>query len=146
MYHRIGASVPNAVMPGHCPHVNVLRTTTFMNTPRSVLGRLTAPPRPMHTCAADPYVLSKLEETEKQYLELQEKMADPDVSGNQTQYQKLVKACSDIQDQVEAYQQYKETERQLEDAKAMIKGVRKRAGHGHVGVCSRRAGGAGGGA
>ena len=113
--------MPNAVMPGHCPHVNVLRTTTFMNTPRSVLGRLTAPPRPMHTCAADPYVLSKLEETEKQYLELQEKMADPDVSGNQTQYQKLVKACSDIQDQVEAYQQYKETERQLEDAKAMIK-------------------------
>mmetsp|Transcript_3645 Transcript_3645/g.10470 ORF Transcript_3645/g.10470 Transcript_3645/m.10470 type:complete len:412 (-) Transcript_3645:1688-2923(-) len=117
MYHRAGAIVPQAGMPPpNSPHV--LRRTF---TPRGVPGRFTAPPRPTRTHAADPYVLSKLEETEKQYQELQEKMADPDVSGNQTQYQKLVKACSEIQDQVEAYQRYKDTERELEDAKAMIK-------------------------
>mmetsp|Transcript_1944 Transcript_1944/g.3996 ORF Transcript_1944/g.3996 Transcript_1944/m.3996 type:complete len:415 (-) Transcript_1944:364-1608(-) len=71
--------------------------------------------------AADPHVLSKMEETEKQYNEFQEKMADPNVSSNQTEYQKLVRAVSDIQDAVEAYQRYKELDRQLIDAKQMMK-------------------------
>ncbi len=39
----------------------------------------------------------------------------------QGEYQKLVKMCTEIQDQVEAYQEYRETERQLEDAKALIR-------------------------
>ena len=33
----------------------------------------------------------------------------------------MVKMCTEIQDQVEAYQEYRETERQLEDAKALIR-------------------------
>jgi peptide chain release factor 1 len=69
----------------------------------------------------DPHVLSKMEETEKKYNEFQEKMADPNVSSNQTEYQKLVRAVSDIQDAVEAYQRYKELDRQLIDAKQMMK-------------------------
>jgi len=69
----------------------------------------------------DPYVIAKLEENEKQYEELQNKMADPEVSANQSEYQRLVRAISEIQDAVEAFQKYKDTERQLVDAKQMLK-------------------------
>lgn len=65
--------------------------------------------------------MSKLEDTEKHYNDLQEKMADPVVSSDQTEYQKLVRAMSDIQAAVEAYQRYRDLERQVVDAKAMMK-------------------------
>ena len=48
-------------------------------------------------------------------------MADPEVSGNNAEYQKLVRAMSEIQDAVEAYAAYKNVERQLADAKEMLK-------------------------
>lgn len=48
-------------------------------------------------------------------------MADPDVSGNPTEYQRLVRAVSDIQDTVEAYREYKDTQRRLGDAKEMLR-------------------------
>ena len=48
-------------------------------------------------------------------------MADPEVSGNNAEYQKLVRAMSEIQDAVEAYAGYKDVERQLADAKEMLK-------------------------
>jgi len=66
-------------------------------------------------------VLAKLEDTERQYNELQERMADPSVSSNQGEYQKLVRAVADIQEAVETYQRYRDVERQLVDAKALMK-------------------------
>lgn len=48
-------------------------------------------------------------------------MADPAVSSDQTEYQKLVRAMSDIQAAVEAFQKYRDIERQVADAKAMMK-------------------------
>lgn len=48
-------------------------------------------------------------------------MADPEVSGNNTGYQKLVRAVSDIQDAVDGYTAYKDLERQLADAKELLK-------------------------
>lgn len=48
-------------------------------------------------------------------------MADPDVSSNPTEYQRLARMVSDIQDSVEAYIQYKDLQRQLVDAQAMLK-------------------------
>jgi peptide chain release factor 1 len=109
-----GTSIPReiALIP------RVARSTR--NRPHALLLHRNLRPSTV-TRAADPHVLAKLEETEVQFNELQEKMADPSVSSNQSEYQKLVRICSDIQAQVEAYQQYKDTERQLEDAKAMIK-------------------------
>jgi len=73
------------------------------------------------TSAADPYVLTKMEENERTFNELQNRMADPEISGNPTEYQRLVRAVSDIQDAVEAYLAYKDTERQLTNAKEMLK-------------------------
>ncbi|KAG7672444.1 putative Peptide chain release factor 1 [Nannochloris sp. 'desiccata'] len=73
------------------------------------------------TSAADPYVLAKLEETEKNFVDLQTRMADPEVSGNPTEYQRLVRSLTDIQDAVEAFREYKETQRRLKEAKEMMK-------------------------
>lgn len=84
--------------------------------------RHTARRRPLQVqAAADQYVIAKLEDTEKSFRELQLRMADPEVSGNNTEYQKLVRSVTDIQDAVEQYQAYKELERQLSDAKDMLK-------------------------
>jgi peptide chain release factor 1 len=69
----------------------------------------------------DPYVLAKLEETESNFVDLQTRMADPEVSGNPTEYQRLVRALTDIQDAVEAFREYKETQRRLKEAKEMMK-------------------------
>jgi peptide chain release factor 1 len=71
--------------------------------------------------AQDPYVLSKLEESERKFHELQTRMADPDVSSNPTEYQRLVRAVSDIQDAVEAYGAYKDLEKQLAAAKELLR-------------------------
>jgi peptide chain release factor 1 len=65
--------------------------------------------------------LAKLEETERNFVDLQTRMADPEVSGNPTEYQRLVRSLTDIQDAVEAFREYKETQRRLKEAKDMMK-------------------------
>lgn len=62
-----------------------------------------------------------MEENERSFTELQERMADPEISGNPAEYQRLVRAVSDIQDAVEAFVAYKDTQRQLEGAKEMLR-------------------------
>ncbi|KAI3436138.1 hypothetical protein D9Q98_002195 [Chlorella vulgaris] len=71
--------------------------------------------------AADQYVLAKLEETERLFRELQERMADPEISGNNVEYQKLVRAVSDMSDAVDGYTAYKGLERQLAEAKDLLR-------------------------
>jgi len=75
----------------------------------------------LHGNLQDPYVLLKLEETEKNFVDLQTRMADPEVSGNPTEYQRLVRSLSDIQGAVEAFREYKENQRRLKEAKEMLK-------------------------
>ncbi len=48
-------------------------------------------------------------------------MADPEVSSNNTEYQKLVRALTDIQEAVDAFGEYKDLERQLVDAKELLR-------------------------
>lgn len=48
-------------------------------------------------------------------------MADPEVSANNSEYQKLVRAVSDIQEAVEGFGAYKDMERQLADAKELLR-------------------------
>ena len=69
----------------------------------------------------DPYVLAKLEETERTFNDLQTRMADPEVSGNPTEYQRIVRSVTDIQDAVEAFRVYKDTQRRLSDAREMLR-------------------------
>ncbi|PSC70498.1 Peptide chain release factor 1 [Micractinium conductrix] len=71
--------------------------------------------------AADQYVVTKLTDTTEKYKELQARMADPEVSSNNTEYQKLVRAVSDMQVAVDAFAAYQDLERQLADAKEMLR-------------------------
>jgi hypothetical protein len=48
-------------------------------------------------------------------------MADPDVSSNNTEYQKLVRAVTEIQDAVDGYSAYKDLEKQLAAAKELLR-------------------------
>lgn len=65
--------------------------------------------------------MSKLEETERTFNDLQARMASPEVSGNPNEYQRLVRAVSDIQEAVEAFASYKDMQRRHAEAKEMLK-------------------------
>lgn len=75
----------------------------------------------VHVYQQDPYVLSKLEENERAFHDLQVRMADPEISGNPTEYQRLVRSVADMQETVEAYGEYKEIEKQLKAAKDLLR-------------------------
>ena len=65
-------------------HISGVRTAIAPGAGRRCLPSPAADMRRLIlTRAADPYVLSKLAETEETFNELQVKMADPDVSANQ---------------------------------------------------------------
>lgn len=61
-------------------------------------------------------------------------MADPEVSGNNTEYQKLVRMVSDMQDAVDGFARYKDLERQLAEAKELLKDSEGALPHGVHGL------------
>lgn len=48
-------------------------------------------------------------------------MADPAVTGNNNEYQRVARAVSEIQDAVDAFAAYRDAERQLLDARELLK-------------------------
>ncbi len=66
-------------------------------------------------------MLDKLEALERRYHELNQSLSDPEVIGNQSKYQKLAKAQADLQEVVEAFQEYKRVTQELADAEEMLK-------------------------
>jgi len=65
-------------------------------------------------------MFDKLENVEKRYEELNEKIADPDIIANQTEWQKLMKEHADIEEIVEKYREYKKLQNSIEDLKEML--------------------------
>jgi len=65
-------------------------------------------------------MFQKLEAVEERYDELTQKISDPDVISNQSEWQKFMKEHAEIQDVVEKYREYKKTKQNYEDAKAML--------------------------
>ena len=65
-------------------------------------------------------MFQKLEEVEKRYNELTEKISNPEIIANQSEWTKLMKEHADIQDVVEKYREYKKVKQDLEDAKLML--------------------------
>ncbi|KAK9810519.1 hypothetical protein WJX72_012069 [[Myrmecia] bisecta] len=70
---------------------------------------------------ADPFVLTKLADTEQTYKELTMKMADPDISANPNEFQRVAKAAADLEPTVTAYNAYLDTVEQLQEARDMMK-------------------------
>lgn len=65
-------------------------------------------------------MLDKLEFIEEKYIDLNEKIADPEVIARTQEWQKLVKEHAQVEPIVLKYKEYKETKQQLEESKDMI--------------------------
>ena len=65
-------------------------------------------------------MFQKLEDVEKKYNDLTQKISDPEVISNQSEWQKYMKEHAEIQEIVEKYKEYKKTKQDLEEAKTML--------------------------
>ena len=69
----------------------------------------------------DDILIKKLDEIEKTYNDLDKKLADPDVYGDQEQLKKVSKAKKSLQETYDLYQKFKSFSKELEGAKEIIK-------------------------
>ena len=65
-------------------------------------------------------MFDRLENVEKRYEELNEKISDPEVIANQNEWKKLMKEHADIEEIVEKYREYKKVQNSIEDLKEML--------------------------
>ena len=65
-------------------------------------------------------MFQKLEDVEKRYEELNKLISDPDVIANQNEWKKLMKEHSSIEDVVNKFREYKNVQKNIEDAKEMM--------------------------
>ena len=65
-------------------------------------------------------MFQKLEDVEKRYEELNKLISDPDVISNQNEWKKLMKEHSSIEDVVNKFREYKNVQKNIEDAKEML--------------------------
>ncbi|KAJ7565022.1 hypothetical protein O6H91_02G044600 [Diphasiastrum complanatum] len=70
---------------------------------------------------AEPYLISKLNSAERTYKELSVRLADPDVANDPSEYQKIAKSVSELEEVVTTYQKFKECEIELEGARELGK-------------------------
>ena len=66
-------------------------------------------------------MFKKLDQMQARYQELEQLLGDSDVINDQKKYQKLAKEFADLTPAVEAYRDYLENERQIKDARELIK-------------------------
>ena len=65
-------------------------------------------------------MFQKLEYVEKKYIDLTEKISDPEVISRQNEWKVMMKEHSELEPIVEKYREYKKVEKNLEEAKEMM--------------------------
>jgi len=65
-------------------------------------------------------MFSQLDKIEKRFIELEQEISKPEVSGDINRLQKLAKERAGIEDVITAYRSYKETARSLEETRNML--------------------------
>lgn len=65
-------------------------------------------------------MFDKLIDLEKRYIELSDKINDPEIISNNEEWRKLMKEHSDISPIVNKYKEYEQTKQAIEDAKEML--------------------------
>ena len=65
-------------------------------------------------------MFDKLEAVEARYEELTKLISDPEVIANQTEWQKLIKEHSSIEEVVLKFREYKKEKQRMDDAKEMM--------------------------
>jgi peptide chain release factor 1 len=63
----------------------------------------------------------KLENLEKQYLDIELRLADPEVIRAQDVYQKLMKEHAELAPLIQAFRRYKHLEKELSDSQSLLK-------------------------
>ncbi|PSB14410.1 peptide chain release factor 1 [filamentous cyanobacterium CCP2] len=70
---------------------------------------------------AETYLLEKLKSVEQTFDELTRRLADPDIATNPTEFQRVAKARSALEDTVTTYDDWKKSQEDLEGAKQILK-------------------------
>lgn len=70
---------------------------------------------------AESYLLEKLKSVELTFNELNRKLADPDIASDPQEYQRVAKARSSLEEVVNTYEVWKETQDELVGAKQVLK-------------------------
>ncbi len=70
---------------------------------------------------AESYLLEKLQSVEHTYEELTRRLADPDIATNPDELQRVAKARSSLEETVNTYQTWQETQEELKGAKQIFK-------------------------
>ena len=65
-------------------------------------------------------MFKKLDDVEKRYIDLTEKISDPEIINEQTKWREYMKEHSNLTPIVEKYREYKKVTQDLEEAKAML--------------------------
>ena len=65
-------------------------------------------------------MFQKIEDVEKKYIDLTEKISDPEVISRQNEWKVMMKEHSELEPIVEKYREYKKVEKNLEEAKEMM--------------------------
>ena len=65
-------------------------------------------------------MFEKLEEVEKKYVELEERLSDPEIVKNPNDYSQVAKSHSDLTEIVGKWREYKSVRRQLQETAAML--------------------------
>ena len=65
-------------------------------------------------------MFQKLDAVEKRYIELTEKISDPEVIANQSEWRNLMKEHAEIEPIVKKYREYKKVKQNMEEAKEMM--------------------------
>ncbi len=70
---------------------------------------------------AETYLLNKLKSVEQTFNELNRRLADPDIASDPQEYQKVAKARSSLEEVVNTYDTWKNSQEQLTGAKQVLK-------------------------
>ena len=70
---------------------------------------------------AESYLLNKLHSVEQTFNELTRRLTDPSIATNPNELQKVAKARSSLEETVDAYEQWKKTEKELLETKQIVK-------------------------
>jgi len=70
---------------------------------------------------AETYLLNKLKSVEQTFNELNRRLADPDIASDPTEYQKVAKARSSLEEVVNTYENWRNTQSEWVGAKQVHK-------------------------
>ncbi|HEY9696503.1 MAG TPA: peptide chain release factor 1 [Trichocoleus sp.] len=70
---------------------------------------------------AESYLLEKLKSVEQTFNELTRRLADPDVATDPTEFQRVAKARSSLEETVNTFEDWRQTQEELEGARQILK-------------------------